>query len=132
MRRMATAFSGAALFVGGLDISPTFAAEKPQTSTGPSIDPIAPNAGPPMGTYLRSPQYLEAIASVVPVDVVHEDGEKPDYQFNSETDAGAGRPGRRRGALIWLGNAHEFRRAITTSPMEDFTTSRRKFSKHFS
>jgi hypothetical protein len=132
MRRMATAFTGAALFVGRLDISPTFAAEKPQTSTGPSIDPIAPNAGPPMGTYLQSHQYLKVIASAAPGDVVGEDGEKPVNQFNSETDAGAGRPGERRAALIWLGNVHEFRRAITTSPMGDFTTSRRKFSKHFS
>jgi hypothetical protein len=92
MRRMATAFTGAALFVGGLDISPTFAAEKPQTSTGPSIDPIAPNAGPPMGTYLRSHQYLEVIASAAREMWSARTG-KNQYQFNSETDAGAGRPG---------------------------------------
>ena len=99
MRRVATAFIGSALFGGGLGASSTFAAEKPQTSAGPSIDPI----------------------SAVLEDAVGQDGRKSANPLNHGTDAQA-RPG----------NAHEFSRATTSFSMGYFTTSRRKFRKHFS
>ena len=103
MRRVAIAFTGAALFVGGLDVSPTFAAENPQTSAGPSIDPIAPNAGPHIRAYLRSFSNFEVISSAVPEDV--------------GTAANADGLPERLGVLTRLGNAHEFRHATTGSPM---------------
>lgn len=129
MGRVATAFTGEALFVGGLDISPTFAAERPQASTVASIGPTTPDAGPRTGAYLRSSRSFEAISSA---DVGEAVDEKPVNPFCSgKAPSPDGLLGR-HDALIWLGNAHEFRCATTGAPMGYFTTSRRKLRKHFS
>jgi hypothetical protein len=125
MRRLAIAFTGAALFVGGLDLSPNFAAEKPQASAGASIDPIALNVVPCVWGRPRSPRSFEKLSFVDPEEEIDKDGKKPINQPYPTVDA-------QPDTLIWLGNAHEFRRATASAPMGCFTTSRRKFSKHFS
>jgi hypothetical protein len=125
MRRLAIAFIGAALFVGGLDLSPTFAAEKPQVSAGASIDPIALNVGPCVRVCLRSPQSFEKLSSADPEDKIDKDGKEPINRPYPGAEAGPD-------TLTWLGNAHEFRRATASAQMGYFTTSRRKFRKHFS
>ncbi|WP_165187100.1 DUF2092 domain-containing protein [Caulobacter soli] len=70
------AFTGAVLFVGGLDVSPTLAAEKAAASAAPSIDPVALKAGARMGAYLRSLQSFEVNSSAVLEEVVDEAGKK--------------------------------------------------------
>lgn len=128
MGRVATAFTGEALFVGGLDISPTFAAERLQASTVASIGPITSDAGSRTRAYLRSSRSFEAISSA---DVAEAVDEKPVNQFCSGKAPSPGLLGR-HDALTWLGNAHEFRCATASGAMGCFTTSRRKFRKHFS
>src|SRR5688572_24906669 len=66
MRTVATAFTGEALFAGGLDISPRFAAGKPQASVAAFIAvSVAPRASARKKAYRQFPFEFEAISSVV-------------------------------------------------------------------
>lgn len=84
MGRVATAFTGEALLAGGLDNSPTFAAEKPETSVGASIDPTAPDAGLGARPPLRSSRNVEATSSADVEEAIDEDEDKPINKFCSE------------------------------------------------
>ena len=82
--RMATmAFTGAVLLGLGLDISPTFAAEKPQAAAASAIDPLALQAGARMGAYLRSLQAFEVNSSAVLEEVVDDNGKKSTNQVSA-------------------------------------------------
>ena len=132
MRGVATAFTGEALFAGGLDISPRFAAGKPQASVAPSIDPIAPRAGLSTRACRQFPQSFEAISSTLLEEAATEDGAKsanrPYWLAGAQPDG----PSRRRRTLTSPRNAHEFRGVTGSSSIGFFTTLRRKLRRHFS
>jgi hypothetical protein len=139
MQVVARAFTGAALFVGGLDISPTFAAEKPQALVPPSINPPLQRPGVRMRAYLRSLRSCEVISSTVPEEAADKGGKKSVSPANVARELGRSNPLAidvksgcgSRNDLTSSTNARRLRRATRSSPIECFTTSRRKFSEHF-
>jgi hypothetical protein len=118
MHTVARAFTGAALFIGGLDISPTFSAGKPQASIALFSHPIRPGVNAQMRSYLRSRRSFEVIS---PREVRWLD------RFTTDRRSTCGP----RSGLSSSANARPLRRTTRSLPIEYFTTSRRKFSEHF-
>jgi hypothetical protein len=82
MRRVATAFTGEALFAGGLDISPRFPVGKPQVSVGLIRSCRRRGSAPQF-----SPGF-ETFSAAVLAEVVAEDRNKPANPLHRRTGTG--------------------------------------------